>query len=184
MHPLGGVRRPDRDAVAGLDTRRDQRAGRGDGGARRAAANVIRSRSSTSASSDANSRCGPLDDRRDGSGARPSCRRHRVAYDIRERGAWAWPTTGHITDEGIARLRARIGVPEPHPLPPHYTLPTHRHVPQRRGGVRRRQSAVVRSRLRREDPLGGRDRAAAARRRRHARRRGRGRPRSRPSSAT
>src|SRR5579862_6832000 len=31
---------------------------------------------------------------------------------------------GHITDEGIARLRARIGVPEPHPLPPHYTLPT------------------------------------------------------------
>ena len=31
---------------------------------------------------------------------------------------------GHITDEGVARLRARIGVPEPHPLPPHYTLPT------------------------------------------------------------
>ena len=31
---------------------------------------------------------------------------------------------GHITDEGIARLRARVGVPEPHPLPPHYTLPT------------------------------------------------------------
>ena len=32
--------------------------------------------------------------------------------------------TGHITDEGIARLRERVGVPEPHPLPPHYTLPT------------------------------------------------------------
>jgi acyl dehydratase len=32
--------------------------------------------------------------------------------------------TGHITDEGVARLRARIGVPEPHPLPPHYALPT------------------------------------------------------------
>jgi acyl dehydratase len=31
---------------------------------------------------------------------------------------------GQITDEGIARLRARVGVPEPHPLPPHYTLPT------------------------------------------------------------
>jgi acyl dehydratase len=31
---------------------------------------------------------------------------------------------GHITDEGIARLRARVGVPEPHPLPPYYTLPT------------------------------------------------------------
>jgi hypothetical protein len=32
--------------------------------------------------------------------------------------------TGHITEEGIARLRARIGVAEPHPLPPHYSLPT------------------------------------------------------------
>jgi hypothetical protein len=32
--------------------------------------------------------------------------------------------TGHITDEGVARLRARIGVAEPHPLPPHYSLPT------------------------------------------------------------
>ena len=31
---------------------------------------------------------------------------------------------GQITDEGIARLRARIGIPEPHPMPPHYTLPT------------------------------------------------------------
>jgi hypothetical protein len=28
-----------------------------------------------------------------------------------------------ITDEGIARLRARIGVPEPHPQPPHYERP-------------------------------------------------------------
>jgi acyl dehydratase len=38
---------------------------------------------------------------------------------------------GRITDEGIARLRARIGVPEPHPLPPHYFRPGHdafRHV--------------------------------------------------------
>jgi acyl dehydratase len=32
--------------------------------------------------------------------------------------------TGQITDEGIARLRARIGIPEPHPRPPYYTLPT------------------------------------------------------------
>jgi acyl dehydratase len=31
---------------------------------------------------------------------------------------------GQITDEGIARLRARIGVPEPHPMPPQYTIPT------------------------------------------------------------
>jgi acyl dehydratase len=36
-----------------------------------------------------------------------------------------------ITDEGIARLRARIGVAEPHQLPPHYRFPnadTFRHV--------------------------------------------------------
>src|SRR5580698_7612012 len=30
---------------------------------------------------------------------------------------------GTITDEGIRRLRARIGIPEPHPLPPHYLRP-------------------------------------------------------------
>ncbi|EFC82981.1 MaoC family dehydratase N-terminal domain-containing protein [Parafrankia sp. EUN1f] len=30
---------------------------------------------------------------------------------------------GVITDEGVARLRARIGVPEPNPRPPHYRLP-------------------------------------------------------------
>jgi len=32
-------------------------------------------------------------------------------------------TAGQITDEGIARLRARIGIPEPHPCPPHYLRP-------------------------------------------------------------
>jgi hypothetical protein len=32
--------------------------------------------------------------------------------------------SGRITDEGVARLRARVGVPEPHPQPPHYRLPT------------------------------------------------------------
>jgi hypothetical protein len=31
--------------------------------------------------------------------------------------------SGRITDEGIARLRARIGVAEPHPMPPHYLRP-------------------------------------------------------------
>src|SRR5438067_9081797 len=31
---------------------------------------------------------------------------------------------GRITDEGVERLRARIGIPEPHPMPPYYTLPT------------------------------------------------------------
>ena len=30
---------------------------------------------------------------------------------------------GVITDEGVERLRARIGVPEPHPQPPHYYRP-------------------------------------------------------------
>jgi acyl dehydratase len=30
---------------------------------------------------------------------------------------------GQITDEGVARLRARIGIPEPHPMPPHYYRP-------------------------------------------------------------
>ena len=28
-----------------------------------------------------------------------------------------------ITDEAVERLRARIGVPEPHPQPPHYVRP-------------------------------------------------------------
>ena len=32
---------------------------------------------------------------------------------------------GRITDEGVERLRARVGVPEPHPMPPYYTVPTH-----------------------------------------------------------
>jgi len=32
--------------------------------------------------------------------------------------------SGRITDEGVARLRARVGVAEPHPQPPHYRLPT------------------------------------------------------------
>ena len=30
---------------------------------------------------------------------------------------------GKITDEGVARLRERVGVPEPWPLPPHYRRP-------------------------------------------------------------
>ena len=36
-----------------------------------------------------------------------------------------------ITDEGVARLRARIGVAHPHPQPPHYLFPNEdafRHV--------------------------------------------------------
>lgn len=41
-----------------------------------------------------------------------------------------------ISDEAVERLRARIGVPEPHPLPPHYTVPTadvFRHVAEAYG---------------------------------------------------
>ena len=33
--------------------------------------------------------------------------------------------SGRITEEGVERLRARIGIPEPHPQPPYYTCPTH-----------------------------------------------------------
>jgi acyl dehydratase len=43
---------------------------------------------------------------------------------------------GSITDEGVARLRARIGVPEPWPQPPHYYFPNvdaFRHVAQAYG---------------------------------------------------
>jgi acyl dehydratase len=32
--------------------------------------------------------------------------------------------TPGLTDEAVERLRARIGIPEPHPMPPHYTVPT------------------------------------------------------------
>ena len=32
-------------------------------------------------------------------------------------------TVGMITDEGVAGLRARIGVPQAYPVPPHYTRP-------------------------------------------------------------
>jgi acyl dehydratase len=41
-----------------------------------------------------------------------------------------------ITDEAIARLRARVGIPEPHPMPPHYRLPgtdAFRHVAEAYG---------------------------------------------------
>ncbi len=41
-----------------------------------------------------------------------------------------------ITDQAVARLRARIGVAEPHPLPPHYRVPTldsFRHVAEAYG---------------------------------------------------
>src|ERR687897_2577084 len=43
---------------------------------------------------------------------------------------------GRITDEAVARLRARVGVPEPHPRPPHYpvlTTDVFRHVAEAYG---------------------------------------------------
>lgn len=45
-------------------------------------------------------------------------------------------TTGQITDEGLARLRARIGIAVPHPQPPHYRRPNEdcfRHVAEAYG---------------------------------------------------
>ncbi len=87
---------------------------------------------------------------------------------------------GRITDEGVERLRARIGIAEPHPQPPHYRCPNEdafRHVAE---SLRRRQPAVVRPRVRTEDAMDGADRVTGARRRRHAhRRRGSHRPRRR-----
>ncbi len=43
---------------------------------------------------------------------------------------------GTITDEAVDRLRSRIGIPEPHPVPPHYTSPgtdAFRHVAEAYG---------------------------------------------------
>ena len=95
---------------------------------------------------------------------------------VDERGA------GTITDEGVDRLRRRIGVPEPHPQPPHYTGPTtdaFRHVAEAYGD---------------DNPLwcdpaygaktrwGGPIAPPVARRRRHPDRRGRGHRGARPST--
>lgn len=44
--------------------------------------------------------------------------------------------SGRITDEAVDRLRRRIGIPEPHPVPPHYLRPgldAFRHVAQAYG---------------------------------------------------
>ena len=89
-----------------------------------------------------------------------------------------------ITDEAIARLRARIGVPEPHPLPPHYRRPdvdAFRHVAEAYGDDNPLwcdpdYAAGTR--------LGRPDRAAAAGRRRHARSARTRSPRCPPTSAT
>ena len=85
---------------------------------------------------------------------------------------------GAITDEGVDRLRARIGVAQPHPQPPHYRLPERGRVPPRRRGLRRRQPAVVRSRPRHARPCG---RARSRRRTSSAATRSSARTRSRRS---
>src|SRR3954453_732651 len=81
--------------------------------------------------------------RRDVAAHRPGRRRARApahrppTAGVRSTAAGSGVTTdGTITDEGIARLRARIGVAEPHPMPPHYALPTtdtFRHVAEAYG---------------------------------------------------
>ena len=58
-------------------------------------------------------------------------------------------------------------------MPPHHAA-HHRHVPPRGRGLRRRQPAVVRARVRGQDPLGGTAGPAAAGGRGHAGRRRRG----------
>ena len=68
---------------------------------------------------------------------------------------------GEITDEAVATLRQRIGIPEPHPLPPHYLEPGSTRSATCRG-LRRRQPAVVRPGLRRRVRAG----AGRSRRRR------------------
>ena len=42
---------------------------------------------------------------------------------VRALGGLPVSEAGRITEDGVARLRARIGVPEPHPMPPHYREP-------------------------------------------------------------
>ena len=76
--------------------------------------------------------------------------------------------TGSITDEGIERLRARIGVPEPHPCPPHYLCPdadSFRHVAEAYGDD---NPLYCDPAYAGGDALGGPDRATADGRRRHA----------------
>ena len=111
VHPLGGVRRPDRDPVAGLHARRDERAGRGDRGARRAAENVIRSRSSTSASSEPNSRAARSTIAGIGlPGSTPGVSSEvMIPYDIRERGVWAWPGRARAVRVVASPTRASPG---------------------------------------------------------------------------
>ena len=106
-----------------------------------------------------------------------------------ERGAGAVASTpatkpAGITDEAVERLRARIGVPEPHPQPPHYTVLTtdvFRHVAEAYGDDNPLWCDPAYGA---DDALGRADRPARPGGRRHPRRRGRGHRGARPSSVS
>ena len=89
-----------------------------------------------------------------------------------------------ITDEGVARLRARVGVPEPWTRRPHYLRPNtdaFRIVAEAYGDD---NPLWCDPDYATEDGVGRPVRAAAAGGRRHADRRGRGHRGARTTSAT
>ena len=106
--PLAVVRRvqhPERASDAGRDERRPRRREHADGGRGAFTASVGLGTSPSL-----------------GGGRQPRPGRVLIA-EYRPAAQWH-AESGKITDEGVARLRARIGIPEPHPMPPYYTLPT------------------------------------------------------------
>ena len=79
-----------------------------------------------------------------------------------------------ITDEGVARLRERIGIPRPHTNPPHYRSPNEdafRHVAEAYGDD---NPLWCDPSYGAHHPMGRPDRAPTPGRRGHAHRRGRG----------
>ena len=98
-----------------------------------------------------------------------------------------WTTSDGGADGRHHRRRhrsppAHINVPEPWPQPPHHRVHHDRHLPARGRGLRRRQPAVVRSRLWRHDTVGRPDRPSPAGGRRHPGRRSTRSPRSPPTT--
>ena len=171
----------------GCDPGRDQRRAPRRRPRRASCANVSRARSSTSASRVGELRRGAFDER---SG---SCREAARSRSVQYSAGDAADTKGSARSMAETRTHHRRGrrpsarahrrsraAPDAAVL----HAADARHVSQRRDRVRRRQPAVVRSRLRREDALGGRRsrrRRSSAATRSSARTRS---PRSRPSTAT
>src|ERR1039457_4956446 len=61
----------------------------------------------------------------------PRAPRMRLGWQTGQDGVMPQTLDGTITDEGVARLRARIGIAEPHPVGPHFRRPNEdafRHV--------------------------------------------------------